>query len=402
MPASTAGWSSISRWASARAGSSQMVRRCTGRKAGHAGTLDPLATGVLPVAVGEATKTTAYAMAGRKRYRFRIRWGVARATDDREGEIVGESPSRPSREEIETVLPRFLGTIQQRPPAYSRDQDQWPPRLRARPQECAPAGLAPTARGNCRDPARRHAGPRPCRLRGAGGQGNLYPCARTRYRREALGTLAHVADTAPPVGRAFHGKSGDSAGFYCRVGSIFPRNPGICFRSRLALDDIPALVLTEAEPARLRSGQRVTPGRSANGPAIAGSTAARSSAPGTTRLWLRWPGSKTARCARSGSSIVEGTESMSITAERKQALITEYGAKEGDTGSARSPGGDTERAHPQPHRSLVDSQEGFPLAARPAGHGRSAASAVGLSEAIERGTLRDVDRPSRAAPLIRR
>ena len=63
----------------------ELVRRRTGAKVGHAGTLDPMATGVLPIAVGEATKTTAYAMSGRKRYRFRIRWGIARASDDRAG-----------------------------------------------------------------------------------------------------------------------------------------------------------------------------------------------------------------------------------------------------------------------------------------------------------------------------
>src|ERR1700761_9165710 len=97
----------------------ELVRRRTGGKVGHAGTLDPMATGVLPIALGEATKTTAYAMTGRKRYRFRIRWGVARATDDREGDVIGECPIRPGRDAIESILPRFIGTIQQSPPAYS-------------------------------------------------------------------------------------------------------------------------------------------------------------------------------------------------------------------------------------------------------------------------------------------
>ncbi len=95
------------------------VRRRTGAKAGHAGTLDPLATGVLPVALGEATKTVAYAMNGRKGYRFRIRWGIARSTDDGEGEIVGESSSRPGMAEIEAMLPRFTGVVAQLPPVYS-------------------------------------------------------------------------------------------------------------------------------------------------------------------------------------------------------------------------------------------------------------------------------------------
>ena len=76
-------------------------------------------TGVLPLALGEATKTVAYAMSSRKCYRFRICWGVARDTDDCEGTIVGESSSRPSRAEIEAILPRFTGAILQSPPVYS-------------------------------------------------------------------------------------------------------------------------------------------------------------------------------------------------------------------------------------------------------------------------------------------
>jgi tRNA pseudouridine55 synthase len=94
------------------------VRRAFAAKAGHAGTLDPLATGVLPIALGEATKTVAYAIGSRKRYRFRVRWGVARATDDCEGEIVGESEVLPRRADIEAILPNFTGAIMQTPPAY--------------------------------------------------------------------------------------------------------------------------------------------------------------------------------------------------------------------------------------------------------------------------------------------
>lgn len=89
------------------------------RKAGHAGTLDPLATGLLAVAFGEATKTVPFAQEGDKTYRFVVRWGEATATDDREGEVVARSDRRPSREEIEAILPRFLGEIMQTPPAFS-------------------------------------------------------------------------------------------------------------------------------------------------------------------------------------------------------------------------------------------------------------------------------------------
>src|SRR5229473_7128034 len=96
------------------------VRRITGAaKAGHGGTLDPLATGVLPIALGEATKTVAWAMAGRKVYRFRLRWGEARDTDDTEGKVTATSAVRPSRAAIEAALPGFVGTLPQRPPAYS-------------------------------------------------------------------------------------------------------------------------------------------------------------------------------------------------------------------------------------------------------------------------------------------
>src|ERR1700730_7409070 len=96
-----------------------LVRRATGAKVGHAGTLDPLATGVLPLALGEATKTAQFAAAGRKRYRFRIRWGVARATADGEGAITTESPVRPDAAAIAAALPGFIGTILQCPPAFS-------------------------------------------------------------------------------------------------------------------------------------------------------------------------------------------------------------------------------------------------------------------------------------------
>jgi tRNA pseudouridine55 synthase len=88
-------------------------------KAGHAGTLDPLASGLLPIALGEATKTVAYAMDGRKTYRFTIAWGAETATDDRESAPVKISNLRPDRAAITGVLENFRGTIAQTPPAFS-------------------------------------------------------------------------------------------------------------------------------------------------------------------------------------------------------------------------------------------------------------------------------------------
>jgi len=89
------------------------------QKAGHAGTLDPLATGVLAVALGEATKTVPFAMDAEKTYRFTAYWGEARDSDDAEGAVTATSAKRPSKAEIEQALPRFTGMIEQTPPSYS-------------------------------------------------------------------------------------------------------------------------------------------------------------------------------------------------------------------------------------------------------------------------------------------
>src|SRR5215217_8449806 len=86
-------------------------RLFTARRAGHAGTLDPLASGVLPLALGEATKTVPFVMDGRKRYRFTVRWGEERDTDDAEGKVIGTSDARPGADAIAACLPAFTGTI---------------------------------------------------------------------------------------------------------------------------------------------------------------------------------------------------------------------------------------------------------------------------------------------------
>ena len=88
-------------------------------KAGHAGTLDPLATGILPIALGEATKAVPQVQDGTKVYRFAIGWGRATTTDDAEGEVIAISDIRPERAALEAILPRFTGTILQKPPAFS-------------------------------------------------------------------------------------------------------------------------------------------------------------------------------------------------------------------------------------------------------------------------------------------
>ena len=96
------------------------VRRIlNAQKLGHAGTLDPLATGILPIALGEATKTIQYAQDHDKVYRFTVQWGEARNTDDCEGVAIATSDKRPSEAEILALLPRFIGDIEQTPPQFS-------------------------------------------------------------------------------------------------------------------------------------------------------------------------------------------------------------------------------------------------------------------------------------------
>ena len=233
-----------------------MVRRLTGSKAGHAGTLDPLATGVLPIALGEATKTTGYAMNGRKSYRFRIRWGVARTTDDREGEIVAECALRPSVAAIEEVLPRFTGTILQSPPPYSAIRVNGrrayklaraaaPPALAARAVQIAALRLIAV-------PDRDHAD-----CEAIVGKGT-YIRALVRDLGRALGTFAHVDQLRRlSVGR-FTIKQAISLDSAIDQMHSLPASEYL-LPIEAALDGIPALVLTSAEVARLRCGQRVTP-----------------------------------------------------------------------------------------------------------------------------------------------
>jgi len=217
----------------------ELIRRSTGAKAGHAGTLDPLATGVLPIAIGEATKTTSYAMVGRKRYRFRIRWGVARTTDDREGEITGECASRPSRGAIDAILPHFIGAITQLPPAYSAVKVNG-----RRAYALARADAMPDSdHADCEA------------LVGKG----TYIRALARDLGTALGTFAHIAELRRlSVGR-FTETQAITLDLIGEHGHI-SQNYRHLLPIEAALDDIPAVRLTEAEAARLRNGQSLTPG----------------------------------------------------------------------------------------------------------------------------------------------
>jgi tRNA pseudouridine55 synthase len=232
----------------------EFVRRRAGTRVGHAGTLDPLASGVLPIAIGEATKTTAYAMTGRKRYRFRIRWGIARSTDDGEGDIVGECAVRPNGSEIEATLPGFIGTILQTPPAYSAikvnghrsyalARANRPAALSQRPIEIAELRLIAV-------PDREHAD---CEaLVGKG----CYIRALARDLGTALGTFAHIAELRRLSVGPFSIDQAIALDSIVERGHISSEWRYV-LPLETALDDIPALALTAEETARLRCGQKI-------------------------------------------------------------------------------------------------------------------------------------------------
>ena len=115
------GWLAIDKPAGMSSGQvvGRLKRALRPTKIGHAGTLDPMATGCLPIALGEATKTVQFCMDKQKTYQFTLQFGTSTTTDDKEGEVVKTSDVRPTREQIEAILPKFTGTIIQTPPAYA-------------------------------------------------------------------------------------------------------------------------------------------------------------------------------------------------------------------------------------------------------------------------------------------
>ena len=233
-----------------------LIRRATGAKTGHAGTLDPLATGVLPLALGEATKTVRFAAAGHKRYRFRIRWGVARETDDREGAITAESSVRPDIAAIEAALPRFTGILQQRPPAYSAikiaGRRAYALARAGRPPDLPPRRIeiAELCLSGMPDPD--HAD-----FVAVVGEGT-YIRSLARDLAEALGTLGHVVELRRLAVGRFTETQAISLDSAVALGHSLAAS-GHLLPIETVLDDIPALALTATEGARLRQGQRVTP-----------------------------------------------------------------------------------------------------------------------------------------------
>jgi tRNA pseudouridine55 synthase len=224
-------------------------------KAGHAGTLDPLATGVLPIALGEATKTVPFVVEGSKVYRFTVRFGIETNTDDAEGKVTASSDRRPSSPEIEATLPRFTGEIIQVPPRFSalkvegarayelaRDEEQF----ELEPRPVSIARLTLVAR-----PDKDH-----CILETECGKGT-YVRALARDLGRALGSHGHVA----ALRRTRVGPFGeDRAVSVERLEALASDRDDLVTALEpveIALRDIPALTVSAADAARLRRGQPV-------------------------------------------------------------------------------------------------------------------------------------------------
>ncbi len=232
-----------------------VVRRVfDAQKAGHAGTLDPMATGVLAVALGEATKTVPYVMESEKTYRFTARWGEARDSDDAEGRLTVTSDVRPTQAQIEAALPRFVGRITQVPPAYSAIKVQGE-RAYDLARDGEPVSLEPRTVSvheawitGVPDPD--HTAFEMCCGKGA------YVRAWVRDLALALGTVGHVSQLRRAAIGGFSEK--DAVPLETLKGSM--HSPAAFEHLRpisTALDGIPALAVTGPDAVRLRSGNPI-------------------------------------------------------------------------------------------------------------------------------------------------
>ncbi len=233
------------------------VRRAfDAQKAGHGGTLDPLATGLLPIAFGAATKTVPYVMDGTKLYRFTLRMGEARDTDDADGEVTGRSDVRPDDAAIVAALPSFRGEIMQVPPAYSAIKVGG-----ERAYDMAREGRAPVLE------------PRPARVdrfelvervdsdtavfEVQSGKG-VYMRSLARDLALACGTVGHVAALRRLRVGPFTEAQAIPLDKLQRAEDTPPVSPDFLLPVATALADIPALALTEAEASGLSHGQAIS------------------------------------------------------------------------------------------------------------------------------------------------
>jgi len=234
-------------------------RLFTARRAGHAGTLDPLASGLLPLALGEATKTVPFVMDGRKRYRFTVQWGEERDTDDAEGRVVGASADRPTEEAIRACLPAFTGTISQVPPkfsaikiegerAYDLARDGQEVVLEARPIDVHDLALTAVPDANT------------AVFEAECGKGT-YVRALARDIGRTLGCLGHVVALRRTQVGPFDENDmislAELEGLCQKAAAGEGSLADALLPVETALDDIPALAVSRADAARLQRGQAV-------------------------------------------------------------------------------------------------------------------------------------------------
>jgi tRNA pseudouridine55 synthase len=231
----------------------KVKRAFDAQKAGHGGTLDPLATGLLPVAFGAATKTVPYVMDGTKTYRFTLRFGEARDTDDADGAVISTSDARPTDEQIQAALPAFRGDIMQIPPIYSAIKIAG-----ERAYDLAREGQAVEI------------APRPARVdrfelvervdadtavfHVESGKG-VYMRSLARDLARACGTVGHIAALRRLRVGPFREEHGIPLDRLLVSGDTPPPSPDLLLPVTTALADIPALAVTEAEAIRLQQGQ---------------------------------------------------------------------------------------------------------------------------------------------------
>jgi tRNA pseudouridine55 synthase len=234
------------------------VKRLYGaQKVGHAGTLDPLASGALPIALGEATKTVPFVQDGEKLYRFTVRWGVETDTDDAEGRPVEASEARPGADAIRALLPAFTGEIMQRPPAFSALKIEG-----ARAYDLARAGEAVVLEERPVSIARLDLVEMPdadhAVFEAACGKGT-YVRALARDLGRRLGCRGHVVAlrrlsvgpfgeaTLTPLAALEAAREGESP----QALDTFLKPIGF------ALSDLPAIAVTRVDEGRLRQGQSI-------------------------------------------------------------------------------------------------------------------------------------------------
>jgi tRNA pseudouridine55 synthase len=228
------------------------VRRIlNAQKLGHAGTLDPLATGILPIALGEATKTIPYVQDRDKVYSFTVRWGDARDTDDAEGKTIASSDKRPSEAEIIALLPRFIGDIEQTPPQFSAIKLDG-----ERAYDLARAGQKVEIKSrtvSVYDLTLLKAGQDSADFRLHCGKGT-YVRSIARDMGQILGCFGHVRTLRRLSVGDFSEQNAISLDAFEKMMQS-PDPDQVLMPVETALDDIPALAMTAEEISRIKQGQ---------------------------------------------------------------------------------------------------------------------------------------------------